>query len=499
MDELRRRLYQARDWNRLIRDHASVLVAACEDGSGSANAAAQLAGLAEGIVADRRVAISLYVAAYKRDPDPAWINRARFVAQELGDFPRQAALAQLEYQVTRDSGLPLVAALAHLDAGANELAVAPLVESLAQFPDDSLLRSLCRGAQGRTEELADAIRSLEVGAEASDDLVRAQYLLQAARLSRLLPGSADTLQLLMRAFDADPRQESVFSLLESRLALDQDWPRLTNLYRIRAEAAARDGRDIDVYRRAGTRLLGHSASRGLGVRLLQEGVKIIYQRELEEGASLIAMLSLIVAELLRTGAMPSAVRLLAKALAHPRSDDEVMWIVNNGIALSEGDQALTRTAGIFAALRERVLAQNPVYDAVAHDALHGGALGDIDVELEELTRPAGLAASIAARMDIAVDVQIAARAELQLDSGPVPATTRDLSSTGAFLACTAPLSVGDTLRLTMFLPGDDDWTLVEHEFLGVVARVESNIGYGIQFTEVSEAYLANLQALLTDV
>ena len=106
------------------------------------------------------------------------------------------------------------------------------------------------------------------------------------------------------------------------------------------------------------------------------------------------------------------------------------------------------------------------------------------------------AASVAARMDIAVDVQIAVRAELQLDSGRVAAMTRDISSTGAFVACTAPLFLGDTLRLTMLLPGEDDWTLVQHEFLGVVARVENSIGYGIQFTEVPEAYLEILQTLL---
>ena len=36
-----------------------------------------------------------------------------------------------------------------------------------------------------------------------------------------------------------------------------------------------------------------------------------------------------------------------------------MWIVNNGIALSEGDLALRRTAAVFVALRDRVLSQNP--------------------------------------------------------------------------------------------------------------------------------------------
>ena len=70
---------------------------------GRARAMAQLAGLAEAIVPERNLAMSLYVAAYTLQPDPEWMANARRLSQQLGDFPRQAALAELEYQETRDA------------------------------------------------------------------------------------------------------------------------------------------------------------------------------------------------------------------------------------------------------------------------------------------------------------------------------------------------------------------------------------------------------------
>lgn len=495
LQALRSQLWQAQDWVGLIAQCASSLLAEAGMTTSAADTL-ELAQLAEAIVPERRIAVSLYRRAYVLAADTHSIARARLLAQELGDFALMANLAELEYTERKDPRLLVVQALALLDANESRAAVVPLARCLVLFPDDALLPLLHRASSGDTTMLANEIRTLKTEAESEVGIVRAGLLLQAARLSRLREGhDADTLALLMQAFDACPRDESVFSLLENRLIKDQDLCRLANLYRIRAELAASKGREVEVYRRAGSRLLLNGSSKGLGLRLLREGVQVIYRRELEEGSSLIAMLTLVIEGLRESRAVPSAVRLLAQALAHPRSDDEVMWIVNNGIALADGDIALTRTIAVFQALRDRVLENNPEYLIANEEALEAGVLGEIDCELQELARPAAFAKSIAARLDVAVDVQIAARAELQLDSGPVEAMTRDLSSTGVFLTCRANLTLGENVRCKMMLPGEDDWSLVEHLLEGIVVRIEAGVGYGIRFDDVSQSYADDLQAL----
>lgn len=494
LQTLRSQLWQARDWVGPVAQRASAFLE--EEATTSAEDVLELARLAEAVVPERRIAISLYRKAYVLEAHPSSVARARLLAQELGDFALVADLAGLEHTQRREPRLLVVQALALLDADESRAAVAPLSRCLALFPNDSVLPLLHRAASGDTAMLAVEIHKLEAEAAKEVRIVRAGLLLQAARLSRMREGhDADTLALLMQAFDAYASDESVFALLENRLIEDQDLRRLANLYRIRAELAASKGRDVEVYRRAGSRLLVNASSKGLGLRLLREGIEVIYRRELAEDSSLIAMLTLVVAELIESRAVPGAVRLLAKALAHPRSDDEVMWIVNNGIALAKGDIALVRTTAVFQALRDRVFANNPEYQPANEEALEAGALSEIEDELQELTRPAALSKSVAARLDIAVDVRIATRAELHLDSGPVEAMTRDLSSTGAFLACRAPLTLGERLRCKMLLPGDDDWSLVEHELEGDVVRIEAGVGFGIRFIKVSQAYLNDLQAL----
>ncbi len=492
MDEVRAQLWSGADWNEPLAERVHAIAGGEECTLADAMS---LLELVDSVVPDRKLSIELCRWIHRETGDLCWVRRAGKLALEIGDFLLVAELAQLAHAVHGEPGALVARAMALLDAGALERASRALAECVELGPDDASIVALARAAAGDCTHAEDEIRELERAAHSSEPPAGAALLLRAARLSRLVPGNEDTLQLLMRAFDAEPLNESAFALLEDRWIQDQDWRRLSNMYRIRADSSADPIDVIDVYRRAGTRLADQVGSQGLGLRLLQEGVLSIYAQELEVEVSLIAMLSVIVEQHSRTGNMPNAVRLLAQALAHPRSDDEVMWIVNTGIALAAGDQALQRTVATFEALREQVLARHPEVE-VETPGGHGhqeAALEDIEEELEGLVRP--LDRQGAERIEALLDVHIAVRAELLMDEQLVVVMTRNLSSTGAFLVSQAPLDIGTRLRLRMQLPGEEDWSLVEYELAGVIVRVEAGRGYGVRFDEVPDAYLDDLHAL----
>ena len=71
------------------------------------------------------------------------------------------------------------------------------------------------------------------------------------------------------------------------------------------------------------------------------------------------MLGLLTDRLELAGSGPTAIRLLGQALAHPRSDDEAMWIVNRGLWLAGDDQAFRRTVINLEVLRQTLLASEP--------------------------------------------------------------------------------------------------------------------------------------------
>ena len=502
---LRNGLWQCADWSQLIRERAEKLVGR-EYGFDSPEQAAEWAELAESVVPDRRVAIKLYTYAWCGRPKLEWIRRARSIALELGEFRRVAELAGLEYEHRPSAKLLVLQGLAYLDADHPELALAPLAAAIKFMKDAPTLSYLHAACAEQFDTLSQALQELKAAVSAkSDPVASSALLLDIARLVRLYSGSADAEPYLVRAFELDPGNDNAFSLLENWWVDGNQWARLAETYRLRTEHEAMQGRDIATYRRAGLRLTCASSAPGLGVRILQQGIQHIFQREMEDAPELIAMLRSLIEQLVEGGATPAAVRLLAQALAHPRSDDEVMWIVNVGIALAADDVAMERTKATFQSLRERLVAEHPAVESESAafvdiegevvDWLENDELIAIGDEITELTRPANLGPDVAKRIDLVADVNVILPAKLEVGAAEVEAMTRDLSATGLYLACSEPLHIGDELRLTLLMPGEDGWTLVEHEVQGVVARIEGDNGYGIRFTQVPEAYRTGLLAL----
>ena len=502
--ELRNDLWQRTDWSQRIRERANS-VKGKESSFASPEEAAEWALAAECVVPDRTVAIKLYTFAWSGRPTLEWLHRARSIALEIGDFKCVAELAALEYNHRPSPELLGIQALAYLDADLPDLAMKPLSLAARYSSDDTHLYVLQAACEGKFERLAEIIQELDDRAVAETEPILCSILmLNAARLVRIYSGSVDAEPYLVRAFNFNPGNEIVFSLLENWWIEIQDWTRLSETYRVRTEALAADGRDIDAYRRAGTRLARGGSLPGLGVRLLQEGIRLAYKREPEDADDLIAMLRLLIEQLVEGGGMPAAVRLLAQALAHPRSDDEVMWIVNVGIKLAADDMAMQRTKITFETLRNRLVVEHPeesedlAYDEIdgeVVDWLEEEEIAAIGSEMSELTRPSGVSSEVALRIQMVADVNLTIRAKLDGTVRVVEAVTRDLSETGLFLSCAEELQIGDELELTLLLPGDDDWTLVEHRLECVVVRIVGSKGYGVHYTSVSDGYTAGLLAM----
>lgn len=502
---LRNDLWQRTDWSQRIRERADTVQgsSSCFE---SPEEAAEWALAAECVVPDRMVAIKLYTFAWCGKPKIEWLHRARSIALEIGDFQRVAELAGLEYEHRPSPALLAIQALAYLDADLPELALKPL-KMAVQFGNDSASLSVLQAAcEDNFENLAEILQELDDQAIAETEaIVCSVLMLRCARLVRIYSGSVDAEPYLVRAFNFNPGNEIVFSLLENWWIDCQDWTRLAETYRVRTEHLANEGRDIDAYRRAGTRLATGGSLPGLGVRLLQEGIHLAYKREPEDADDLIAMLRLLIEQLVEGGGMPAAVRLLAQALAHPRSDDEVMWIVNVGIKLAADDLAMQRTKITFETLRNRLVVEHPGEESqdLAFDEIEGevvdwleeGQLAAIGDEMSEITRSADVSDEVAIRIQMVADVNLNLRAKADGAVRIVEAVTRDLSESGLFLSCAEDLQVGDELELTLLLPGDDDWTLVEHKVKGTIARIVGDKGYGIHYTEVSDDYRSGLLAL----
>jgi len=453
------------------------------------DAAIELAQSCEAIVADSSVASDLYRWAYARRPESAWAERAIELALGACDFSRVAAVAELQWDHSSSIDCLKAQAMALIDAGEASTAL-PLVQRLLRKNSvDVALGALERSLAGDHQESASAIRALEaqaLGCETARG--QAEFLLQAARIARLWPECEDAEPLLMRAFDADPSFERVYVLLEFLWVESRQWERLGNLYRLRTQRASSPQEEAEAYRRSATTLILRSESPGTGVRLMQQAIACIYKNELEQVPQFVAMLALLSERLVSAGGAPSAIRLLAQGLAHPRSDDEAMWIVNRGLALAVGDDTLRRTVLTFECLRQNLLANEP---ALLEDA----AAAEIGGEVEVRYRPPTVDAGVAERAFVTADVNIAVRAELSTSQGTAFAMTRDVSETGLFFATEARLAIGETVELSILLPGEDDWSLTKHELRGVVARVDEGVGYGVQFSEVPEQFLCDIRAL----
>ncbi len=321
---------------------------------------ADLALLSERVVSDSDWTIKLYLWSWQKVQQPAWMVRAIELSEELDDFARTAQLLDMHYKSVGATPLLEKMGLSYWDARQLGKAADVLRTVVEKDPSRTDLDMLVQAYFGSPEYRAQLTSHVEQESETLSGAEKARHLLAAARLDSISEGTR-YFEFLERASQADPANTSVFLLLQRAWTERQESKLLEALYSARAETAPNLAGEIEVYRKAGQHLLRreiYSPELGdLGVRLLSQSLLLLYQHNLEV-PGLIGILSLMVERLRARGQGPAGVRLLAKALAHPRSDDEVIWIVNTGIALAQDDVALARTTQTFEELRARVVAQN---------------------------------------------------------------------------------------------------------------------------------------------
>ncbi len=365
-EELRHLLWDSSDWTKTLKKHAEVRLQE-EDSLENCHRLAELAQVTENVVPNLGLARKLYVRAWKHHPHPDWMARAKDLTMATGEHDKLAVLLKEHYGRVWTGALLREEAFALWSAGAALDAVAPLQKAVEVFRGHFDLPILLKAAMQRGD-LPSEIAQLEHASSNTSSEKKAQKLRLAARLAMLAKDNEE--ELWFRAFQADPSDDHAFTILENTWIDAQAFRRLEGLYTIRLEHAESAAEEVFVYHRAGRRLLSRGvvspAQQKLGIEMLQRSVQLIYQHQLELPC-LIALLSLLVKKLVQQGKMPAGVRLLAQALAHPRSDDEMIWIANMGIVLGADDLALKRTTGIFRELRERLVAQKEQLDRKGGD------------------------------------------------------------------------------------------------------------------------------------
>jgi hypothetical protein len=109
-----------------------------------------------------------------------------------------------------------------------------------------------------------------------------------------------------------------------------------------------------------------------------------------------------------------------------------------------------------------------------------------------------VAPRIAATARVEVKFSAAVKVELAEQDGAVTefsAFTRDLSDVGAFVESDRTVPASARGRLTLHLPGEDEWSVDSHEIEIWVARVEPGAGFGAEFIEPGEDLRRAISAL----
>lgn len=348
------------DWTKVISDQIQELMTG-QDLEQAASDVAELARVSEQVVFERAWIVQLYLWAWGHRQNSEWMECALALSRQAGNFSKVAEQLEQHYHVVGAAPLLEEIALSYWDAGDMQRAIPALQRAIEASQGGRGLALLLEAATEGGEKgvkLAESV-ILEVATMSSGPDKSAKLLL-AARLHKL-SGRDSFVQILQQVVLADTSEERGFGLLESALVEAEDSVGLDALYQNRAKAKGDRAEAALVYRNAGFRLLASDVDsadlQDLGVRLLTHCLLLLNKHNLEI-PGLLASLTLLLCRLGQRGERPAGVRILAKALAHPRSDDEVIWIVNTGIMLSADDQALERTTRTFEQLRARLVERN---------------------------------------------------------------------------------------------------------------------------------------------
>ena len=102
----------------------------------------------------------------------------------------------------------------------------------------------------------------------------------------------------------------------------------------------------------------------------------------------------------------------------------------------------------------------------------------------------------APRISIPTDVGLRATADLTVGDTPLTAVTRDVSATGMFIITETPLTIDSTIQLDLYLPGNEELSIVEFAITARVVRA-ANHGYGLEFVDPPAAAVKRIEELAT--
>jgi hypothetical protein len=478
-------LWQRDDWSLALEELAEELT----KGKVSPEDLAEAARACEAIVPQPELAIGLYAKAYAAGGSDSCCERAMRLARQYGDFAAIASVASLRYAASPAPRYLETRAFALIDAGEIETAKDATRRAVDAGVATTQLCAIESSFAASFKSCSVLVRDLESQAHsACEPDEKTSLYLTASRVAQICDRPSERERLLLAALESTPGEPTAFAALENIWLETREWDRLSVLYRMRTDSAATAAEKVESYRLAGNRLILGSVRQATGVRLLQQAISIIYSEELESVPELVAILGLLTDRLELAGSGATAIRLLGHALAHPRSDDEAMWIVNRGLWLAGDEPAFNRTVANLEVLRKTLIAAEP-------SLLAATAAAEIEVEVEMSNHPPGLRSAVAERAFVAADVAIAVRAKVSSTAGQAFGMTRDMSETGIFLACELELELGEAVDLTILLPGRDEWSLSEHNLNGDVVRVVKGVGYGIRLDSAPDGYCVDIRAL----
>lgn len=336
-----------------------------------ADCALDLATALECVVPDRVHAIEMYLLAWKAThARPDLLARARALCQEIDEPDTAATIARLQYQQLRDPNFLLLEGLIWLDSSRPDRAVRPLMAAQKALPDSEDVRLAL--ATARLEWPSPRTAAAELADQADetvDDRAASSLLTHSARILRGLGVDTDEYtELLCRALERDPWNESAYSLLEAHLVEHADDDRLLQINDMRAASTDSPERAADAYRRSGTRLVLRSSRLCLGLRLVLRSVELGHQNGLDHIPGYIASLSLLRSISEEAGAIPQYLNLLADGIVLPVAEDERAWLAVTGLEMAWNAFRLAELAQGYALAAAELAPEHPTLTAFVSES-----------------------------------------------------------------------------------------------------------------------------------
>ncbi|HZS40864.1 MAG TPA: hypothetical protein VFF06_28720, partial [Polyangia bacterium] len=226
---LRQRLRDGRDLRALV-DELERTAAASESADVRSSWLFWLGQVCESLVPERARALALYRRAWEEDRgNHGAVERAIALARQLGRLDELVYLAGTDLDAEQDPDrqrqLAAVVGEALLDLGQRQRAASMLVSAASNFPDSLPIQDGLATVGYEDDWRADVARLVALAGEAeAPDGQRARLYLRAARIFHMeAPDAPEIEQLLRRALEHDPHDESAHYLIEWVMARAERW------------------------------------------------------------------------------------------------------------------------------------------------------------------------------------------------------------------------------------------------------------------------------------